>query len=62
MPEGDPWAVSLFAAILAYLWLPKGWSVPAGTAAGLLVVAFMPDGTAKDTPEGSADAGGGDDR
>ena len=57
-----PWAVSLFAAILAYLWLPKGWSVPAGTAAGLLVVAFMPAGTAKDTPEGSADAGGGDDR
>lgn len=54
-----PWLVSLCAAVLAYLWLPKGWSVPVGTAAGLLVVAFMPDDEETDRGGNRQDASSG---
>ncbi len=32
-----PWVTSLLVALVAWLWLPQGWYVPAGATGGLLV-------------------------
>ena len=36
-----PWAVSLIAALLTYLFVPGAWYVPAGALAGIVAALFM---------------------